>query len=99
MDLANLFQGIGTLFYQEPKIAIARIALIFLGILLVYLGKRGTLEPLIMIPMGFGMSAVNAGVLFFTATKIMAMQRKCIFMILPLISYHSSVKTGTFMIR
>ncbi|HYE69884.1 MAG TPA: sodium ion-translocating decarboxylase subunit beta [Anaerovoracaceae bacterium] len=69
MNLANLFQGVGTLFYQEPQIAIARVVLIILGILLVWLGKRGTLEPLIMIPMGFGMSAVNAGVLFFSATK------------------------------
>ena len=68
MNLLNLFQGIGTLFYQEPGIAIARVVLIFIGILLVWLGKRGTLEPLIMIPMGFGMSAVNAGVLFFSAT-------------------------------
>lgn len=69
MSLSTLFQGFGTLFYQEPSIAIARIVLICLGILLVWLGKRGTLEPLIMIPMGFGMAAVNAGVLFFTATK------------------------------
>jgi len=69
MNLSNLFQGIGTLLYQEPQIAIARVVLIILGILLVWLGKRGTLEPLIMIPMGFGMSAVNAGVLFFSATK------------------------------
>lgn len=69
MNLSFLFQGFGTLFYQEPKIAIARVLLILLGILLVYLGKRGTLEPLIMIPMGFGMAAVNAGVLFFSATK------------------------------
>jgi len=69
MNLSNLFQGVGTLFYQEPQIAIARVILIILGILLVWLGKRGTLEPLIMIPMGFGMSAVNAGVLFFSATK------------------------------
>lgn len=69
MNPANLFQGIGTLFYQEPQIAFARILLIAIGILLVYLGKRGTLEPLIMIPMGFGMLAVNAGVLFFSATQ------------------------------
>ena len=67
MDIISLFQGIGTLFFQEPKIAIARIVLIFLGMLMVYLGKKGTLEPLIMIPMGFGMAAVNAGVLFLDA--------------------------------
>ena len=69
MNLATLFQGIGTLFYQDTKIAVARVVLILIGILLVYLGKKGTLEPLIMIPMGFGMAAVNAGVLFFTATQ------------------------------
>ncbi|MDD3169390.1 MAG: sodium ion-translocating decarboxylase subunit beta [Eubacteriales bacterium] len=69
MNLSNVFQGVGTLFYQDPQIAIARVVLIAIGILLVWLGKRGTLEPLIMIPMGFGMLAVNAGVLFFSATK------------------------------
>lgn len=70
MNFINLFQGIGTLFVQEPKIAIARIILIFLGILLVYLGKSEILEPLIMIPMGFGMAAVNSGVLFLSASQI-----------------------------
>ncbi len=70
MDFAYLFQGIGTLFAQEPKIAIARIVLILIGILFVYLGRKGTLEPLIMIPMGFGMAAVNAGVLFWSETQM-----------------------------
>ena len=67
MNILSLFQGVETLFFQEPKIAIARVVLILLGILMVYLGKKGTLEPLIMIPMGFGMTAVNAGVLFLAA--------------------------------
>lgn len=70
IKLLNLFQGIGTLFVQEPKIAIARVVLILLGILMVYLGKKEILEPLIMIPMGFGMAAVNSGVLFLSATQI-----------------------------
>lgn len=69
MNFLHLFQGIETLFYQEPIIAWARIALILLGILLVYLGKKNILEPLVMIPMGFGMSAVNSGVLFLSANK------------------------------
>jgi oxaloacetate decarboxylase beta subunit len=43
---------------------ITRIAFVFLGMLLVYLGKKGVLEPMLMIPMGLGMSAINAGVLF-----------------------------------
>lgn len=63
-SILDLFQGIGTMFAQSPQIAIARVVLIFLGFLLVYLGVKGTLEPLIMVPMGLGMSAVNAGVLF-----------------------------------
>lgn len=70
MNIIDLFQGISTLFIQEPKIAIARIVLILLGILMVYLGKKEILEPLIMIPMGFGMAAVNSGVLFLSETKI-----------------------------
>lgn len=70
MNLLDLFQGIGTMFEQEPKIVICRIVLIFVGFLLVYLGKKGTLEPLVMIPMGLGMSAVNAGMLFLEGNKI-----------------------------
>ncbi|MGM9606868.1 MAG: Na+-transporting malonate decarboxylase, carboxybiotin decarboxylase subunit [Oscillospiraceae bacterium] len=60
--LTQLFPGISTFFMQfadDPKIAIARLFLIALGFLLAYLGFKGTLEPLIMVPMGFGMIAIN----------------------------------------
>ena len=40
------------------QIVIARIALILLGFLLVYLGIKVTLELLIMVPMGLGMLAL-----------------------------------------
>lgn len=70
VDILYLFQGIATLIASEPTIAIARIVLIGLGILFVFLGAKGTLEPLIMIPMGVGMASVNAGVLFLSATTI-----------------------------
>lgn len=50
----------------EPVIAIARIFLIVLGFVLAYLGFKGTLEPLIMIPMGIGMIAVNCGTLLLS---------------------------------
>lgn len=70
MNILDSFQGISTMFEQEPAIVALRIGLIFLGFLLVYLGKKGTLEPLIMIPMGLGMSAVNAGVLFMENNEI-----------------------------
>ena len=64
-SIFGIFQGIQTLFAAAPLMAFARVFLIFLGMALVYLGKRGTLEPLLMIPMGLGMSTVNAAVMFF----------------------------------
>lgn len=45
-------------------LACARIFLIFLGMLLVYLGWKEVLEPMVMIPMGIGMVAINCGTLF-----------------------------------
>lgn len=65
MDLLiQLFPGISTFFAVEPVIAVARVALIVLGFILAYFGFKGTLEPLIMVPMGIAMMAVNAGMLF-----------------------------------
>lgn len=60
----HLFPGIGSLFVDTPMIAASRIGLIVLGILLAYYGFKRTLEPLIMVPMGLGMIAINSGVLF-----------------------------------
>jgi carboxybiotin decarboxylase len=62
--LMKLFQGISTLLVSEPVIAFSRVGLIILGITLVYLGKKGILEPLLMIPMGLGMATINASVMF-----------------------------------
>ena len=45
-------------------VACTRIGLVFLGGLLVYLGRKGVLEPLVMIPMGLGMVAINCATLF-----------------------------------
>lgn len=61
--ILGIFQGVSTLFSGDPVIAVARLALMVLGGVLVYLGRKGVLEPLLMIPMGLGMVAVNAGVL------------------------------------
>lgn len=66
-NVLSLFQGISTLVAAEASIAVARIVLIALGIALVYLGAKNTLDPLLMIPMGFGMASVNAAVLFLSA--------------------------------
>lgn len=64
LDFSHLFQGLGTLFAGDTVTLFMRLGLISLGILLVYLGRKGVLEPLVMIPMGLGMVAINAGVLF-----------------------------------
>ncbi|MBI2725853.1 MAG: sodium ion-translocating decarboxylase subunit beta [Polaromonas sp.] len=67
IEFLNIFQGIATMLASDPHIAVARVVLIALGIAFVYWGVKGTLEPLIMIPMGIGMACVNAGVLFLSA--------------------------------
>lgn len=64
LDFLSLFQGVATLVDSEPKVMLMRIFLILLGVVLVYLGKKGILEALLMIPMGLGMSTINAAVLF-----------------------------------
>jgi oxaloacetate decarboxylase beta subunit len=60
----QLFQGFSTLALSDPLISFTRVALVLLGILLVYLGKKGILEPLLMIPMGLGMATINASIMF-----------------------------------
>jgi sodium ion-translocating decarboxylase beta subunit len=70
LDILNLFQGIATMVAGDPSIAIARIILIAIGIAFVYLGAKEILEPLIMIPMGVGMAAVNSAVLYLSATTM-----------------------------
>jgi len=66
----DLFQGIATLAVAEPVVFWGRIGLILLGFLLIYLGRRGVLEALLMIPMGFGMATVNASVMFLDGNRV-----------------------------
>lgn len=62
--LAQVFPGIATLFVEDPILGVVRVGLTILGFVLAYFGFKGKLEPLIMVPMGLGMIAVNCGVLF-----------------------------------
>ena len=62
--LAQIFPGIATLFMTDPVLGAVRVGLTILGFVLAYFGFKGKLEPLIMVPMGLGMIAVNCGVLF-----------------------------------
>lgn len=70
IDPLQIFQGIATLAVAEPKIFYGRIFLILLGFVLIYLGHKGVLEALLMVPMGLGMATVNAGVLFFEGDRM-----------------------------
>ena len=70
MQVLQLFQGLYTFFLNEPAIAGGRVLLIALGFLFVYLSYKKVLEPLIMLPMGFGMLAVNGGLMMFEAGQM-----------------------------
>jgi sodium ion-translocating decarboxylase beta subunit len=66
----EFFQGIYTLFQTEPEIAFGRLFLVALGLLFIYLSYKKVLEPLIMLPMGIGMIAVNGGLMVLEAGHI-----------------------------
>lgn len=61
----SAFQGIEAILHSSPQMVLARVGLIALGMTLIYLGKKGILEPLLMIPMGLGMAVINASVMMF----------------------------------
>lgn len=69
ISFLDLFQGIATLVQADTHIMVGRIGLMLLGLVLMYLGYKGILEALLMIPMGLGMATVNAGVLTFQGGK------------------------------
>jgi sodium ion-translocating decarboxylase beta subunit len=62
-DFAKLFEGISTFFSGSLEMALVRIVLIMAGLGLVYLCYKKVLDPLILLPMGMSMIAVNAGML------------------------------------
>lgn len=70
MLFLQFFQGIYTLFLTEPAIAFARLFLVALGFLFIYLSYKKVLEPLIMLPMGVGMLAVNGGLMVLEAGQL-----------------------------
>jgi carboxybiotin decarboxylase len=66
----EIFQGIYTLFISDPSISFARLVLILLGAAFVYLGYKGILEGMIMIPMGIAMIGVNAGTMVLEGAQM-----------------------------
>jgi len=71
IQFLQIFQGVATLAEADPMIFWGRVFLILVGCGLVYLSVKGVLEALIMVPMGLGMAAVNAAVMFVPPTMAM----------------------------
>ncbi len=67
-EFLGIFPGIESFVLMEPPMAIARVLLILTGFFLCYLGYKHILDPLLMIPMGVGISMVNAGILVMPHT-------------------------------
>jgi sodium ion-translocating decarboxylase beta subunit len=70
MNFLEFFQGIYTFFITAPSVGIARIGLVALGLLFIWLAYRKVLEPLIMLPLGIGMVAVNGGLMVLEAGQV-----------------------------
>jgi len=65
MNVTNVwdfFPGLYSFILMEPSHAIIRVLLILIGLFLVYMGYKNKLDPLLMLPMGFMMAVVNAGI-------------------------------------
>ncbi len=63
VNVLDLFQGLTSFGMVDGGQAVFRAVMIFIGLALIYLGYKEILDPLIMLPMGVGVLAVNAGVL------------------------------------
>lgn len=64
-NFLDIFQGFGIIAASDPKVVVVRLLLVVLGMALVWLGRKGVLEPLLMIPMGLGMATINVSSMFF----------------------------------
>ena len=68
-EFLHFFPGLESFMLMNTGTAIARIVLMGTGFALVYLGYRRVLDPLLMVPMGIGISMVNAGILLMPALE------------------------------
>lgn len=70
MNIWDFFPGLSSFALMETGQVLIRIFLILLGFFLVYLGFKEKLDPLLMVPMGFMMAVVNAGILIMTKGEL-----------------------------
>ncbi len=62
-QLSRVFEGITTFGQMDIQTVVIRIALILVGLLLIYLSAKEILDPLILMPMGLAMALVNGAIL------------------------------------
>ena len=70
-QLGEIFTGSSVLAHSPWQTTCVRILLVFLGFLMIYLGRKGILEALLMIPMGLGMAVINVSGMFFDPVAIL----------------------------
>jgi len=66
----QIFQGIYSLFHCSPEISLIRLLLIVIGLILIFLSYKQILDPLILLPMGIGMVAINCGMLVLEGGRL-----------------------------
>ena len=85
-ELLHFFPGLESFSLMSPEAALGRIVLVFVGFALVYLGHKRVLDPLLMVPMGMGVSMVNAGILLMPALEAGAGKEIGTMFVNPLVS-------------
>lgn len=62
-QLSRIFEGISSFGQEDAQVAAVRVCLIIVGLVLVYMSVKGTLDPLVLMPMGLAMALVNGAIL------------------------------------
>ena len=60
---AHIFEGLSTFGQMDTQTVLVRLALMLLGLLLIYLSAKDILDPMVLMPMGLAMVLVNGATL------------------------------------
>lgn len=85
-ELLHFFPGLESFALMSPEAALGRIFLLCVGFALVYLGYKRVLDPLLMVPMGMGISMVNAGILLMPGLEVGSAKEIGTMFVNPLVS-------------
>jgi len=62
-ELPRIFEGVSSFGQMDVQTVVIRLALIAVGLALIYLSAKEILDPLILMPMGLAMALVNGAIL------------------------------------